>query len=45
MAWLFPRTMTGDPVVVIGSPRKYTEIWNRYMDWNVPWRTWAAGNA
>jgi lipoprotein-anchoring transpeptidase ErfK/SrfK len=45
MAWLFPRTMTGDPVVVVGSPRKYTEIWNRYMDWNVPWRTWAAGNA
>jgi lipoprotein-anchoring transpeptidase ErfK/SrfK len=45
MAWLFGRTMPGDPVVVTGSPRKYTEIWNRYMDWNVPWRTWAAGNA
>jgi lipoprotein-anchoring transpeptidase ErfK/SrfK len=45
MAWLFARTIPGDPVVVTGSPRRYTEIWNRYMDWNVPWRTWAAGNA
>jgi lipoprotein-anchoring transpeptidase ErfK/SrfK len=45
MAWLYARTIYGDPVVVTGSPRKYTEIWNRYMDWNVPWRTWAAGNA
>lgn len=45
MAWLYRRTIPGDPVVVTGSPRKYTEIWNRYMDWNVPWEQWAAGNA
>jgi len=45
MAWLFRRTITGDPVVVTGSPRKYTEIWNRYMDWNVPWQKWSPGNA
>jgi len=45
MAWLFSRTIVGDPVIVTGSPRKYTEIWNRYMDWNVPWSTWSAGNA
>jgi lipoprotein-anchoring transpeptidase ErfK/SrfK len=45
MAWLFKRTMSGDPVIITGSPRKYTEIWNRYMDWNVPWVKWSAGNA
>jgi len=45
MAWLYGRTIPGDPVIVSGSPRAYTEIWNRYMDWNVPWRTWSAGNA
>jgi lipoprotein-anchoring transpeptidase ErfK/SrfK len=45
MAWLFRQTIVGDPVIVNGSPRKYTEIWNRYMDWNVPWWKWAAGNA
>jgi lipoprotein-anchoring transpeptidase ErfK/SrfK len=45
MAWVFRQTITGDPVIVSGSPRKYTEIWNRYMDWNVPWRQWSAGNA
>jgi lipoprotein-anchoring transpeptidase ErfK/SrfK len=44
MAWLFARTIHGDAVVVTGSPRRYTEVWNRYMDWNIPWRTWAAGN-
>jgi lipoprotein-anchoring transpeptidase ErfK/SrfK len=45
MAWLYGRTIPGDAVIVTGSPRRYTEIWNRYMDWNVPWRTWSAGNA
>jgi L,D-transpeptidase catalytic domain len=45
MAWLYRQTMAGDPVIVTGSPKKYTELWNRYMDWNVPWPRWSAGNA
>jgi lipoprotein-anchoring transpeptidase ErfK/SrfK len=45
MAWLYRQTIVGDPVIVTGSPKKYTELWNRYMDWNVPWPKWSAGNA
>ncbi|MGQ0626013.1 MAG: Ig-like domain-containing protein [Sporichthyaceae bacterium] len=44
MAWLFRRSLVGDPVIVSGSPRPYTELWNRYQDWNVPWATWQDGN-
>jgi lipoprotein-anchoring transpeptidase ErfK/SrfK len=43
--WLFTNTLVGDPIVVSGSPRPYTEISNRYADWNVPWARWSAGNA
>jgi lipoprotein-anchoring transpeptidase ErfK/SrfK len=44
-AWLYQNTIIGDAVVVTGSPRPYTNLVNRYADWNVPWATWAAGNA
>ncbi|MGQ0630586.1 MAG: Ig-like domain-containing protein [Sporichthyaceae bacterium] len=44
MAWLFSRSLVGDPVIVSGSPRPYTELWNRYQDWNVPWEQWKDGN-
>jgi lipoprotein-anchoring transpeptidase ErfK/SrfK len=44
MAWLFDHTIIGDPVVVTGSPKKFTELWNRYQDWNVDWDQWQTGN-
>lgn len=31
-------------MIVSGSPRPYTELWNRYQDWNVPWEQWQDGN-
>jgi lipoprotein-anchoring transpeptidase ErfK/SrfK len=45
MAWVWANTMPGDPVVVSGSPRKYTNLDNRIADWNIDWETWRAGNA
>lgn len=45
MAWLFNHSIMGDPVIITGSHRPTGVLWNRYMDWNVPWKTWAAGNA
>jgi lipoprotein-anchoring transpeptidase ErfK/SrfK len=45
MAWLYNHTIMGDPVIITGSHRPPGVLWNRYMDWNVPWKTWAAGNA
>jgi lipoprotein-anchoring transpeptidase ErfK/SrfK len=44
MKWLFDNTMVGDAVVVTGSPRPFTTLWNRYQDWNVPWERWLTGN-
>ncbi|WP_293768186.1 Ig-like domain-containing protein [Sporichthya sp.] len=44
MRWMFSNTIIGDPVVTIGSPKKFTEIWNRYQDWNVDWDQWETGN-
>jgi hypothetical protein len=44
MAWMFDHTIIGDPVVVTGSPKKFTELWNRYQDWNVGWDQWQTGN-
>jgi lipoprotein-anchoring transpeptidase ErfK/SrfK len=45
MAWLYAHTIMGDPVIITGSHRPTGVLWNRYMDWNVPWSTWSAGNA
>ena len=45
MAWLYENTIMGDPVIITGSDRPPGVLWNRYMDWNVPWKTWSAGNA
>lgn len=44
MRWLYNNTMVGDAIVVTGSPKKFTEIWNRYQDWNVGWKKWRTGN-
>lgn len=43
--WLYENTIVGDPVVVTGSPKPFTDITNRIADWNVPWEQWKAGNA
>jgi hypothetical protein len=42
--WLFNRSLVGDVVQVVGSPRPL-EPGNGYTDWNVPWSTWKAGSA
>ncbi|HZE66502.1 MAG TPA: Ig-like domain-containing protein [Sporichthyaceae bacterium] len=44
MAWLYDHTIVGDAVIVTGSPKPYTEIYNRYQDWNVSWTKWQTGN-
>ncbi len=44
MRWLFNNTIMGDPVITTGSPRKFTELWNRYQDWNVSWEQLQTGN-
>ena len=44
MKWLYNNTMLGDAVVVTGSPKPFTTLWNRYQDWNVPWAQWLTGN-
>jgi hypothetical protein len=44
MDWLYDHTLVGDAVVVTGSPKPYTEIYNRYQDWNVSWSKWQTGN-
>jgi lipoprotein-anchoring transpeptidase ErfK/SrfK len=44
MAWLYDHTIVGDAVIVTGSPKPYTEIYNRYQDWNVSWSKWQTGN-
>jgi lipoprotein-anchoring transpeptidase ErfK/SrfK len=44
MRWMFDHTIIGDPVIVTGSPKKFTELWNRYQDWNVDWDQWQTGN-
>jgi lipoprotein-anchoring transpeptidase ErfK/SrfK len=43
--WVFNNTIMGDPVVTTGSPKPYTNIYNRIADWNIPWEKWKAGNA
>jgi lipoprotein-anchoring transpeptidase ErfK/SrfK len=42
--WLFNRSLVGDVVQVVGSPRPL-EPGNGYTDWNVPWSAWKAGSA
>jgi lipoprotein-anchoring transpeptidase ErfK/SrfK len=44
MRWMFSNTIIGDPVITVGSPKKFTELWNRYQDWNVGWNQWQTGN-
>jgi lipoprotein-anchoring transpeptidase ErfK/SrfK len=44
MRWMFDHTIIGDPVITIGSPKKFTDLWNRYQDWNVDWDQWQTGN-
>lgn len=44
MRWMYNNTIIGDPVITTGSPKKFTEIWNRYQDWNVDWDQWQTGN-
>lgn len=43
--WVYNHSITGDPIVVTGSPKPYTNLFNRYADWNVPWAKWSKGNA
>jgi lipoprotein-anchoring transpeptidase ErfK/SrfK len=45
MAWIWANTMPGDPVVVTGSPKPYTDLGNRIADWNIDWERWKSGNA
>jgi lipoprotein-anchoring transpeptidase ErfK/SrfK len=45
MRWLYNHTITGDAIVVTGSPKPYTNLFNRYADWNIPWSKWSKGNA
>lgn len=44
MRWMYNNTIMGDAVITTGSPKKFTEIWNRYQDWNVDWDQWQTGN-
>ena len=44
MSWVFSHTILGDPVVVTGSPKPYTNLQNRIADWNIDWGTWSTGN-
>ncbi|WP_245541688.1 L,D-transpeptidase [Sporichthya polymorpha] len=44
MRWMYNNTIIGDPVITIGSPKKFTDLWNRYQDWNVDWDQWLTGN-
>ena len=44
MRWMYNNVIIGDPVVTVGSPKKFTELWNRYQDWNVDWDQWETGN-
>jgi lipoprotein-anchoring transpeptidase ErfK/SrfK len=44
MRWLYNNTIVGDAVICTGSPKKFTELWNRYQDWNVSWTKWLTGN-
>jgi len=44
MRWMFNNVIIGDPVITTGSPKKFTELWNRYQDWNVNWDQWQTGN-
>jgi lipoprotein-anchoring transpeptidase ErfK/SrfK len=45
MKWIWDNSLVGDPVVITGSDRSGQNLWNIYDDWNVPWSTWAKGNA
>ena len=45
MRWVYNHSIPGDPIVVTGSPKPYTNLFNRYADWNVPWAKWSKGNA
>lgn len=45
MRWLYEHSLVGDPIVVSGSPKPYTDLINRYADWNIPWDRWSEGNA
>ena len=44
MRWMYNNVIIGDPVITVGSPKKFTELWNRYQDWNVDWDQWETGN-
>ena len=43
-AWLFSRTLIGDPVVTTGSSRGM-EYGNGYSDWNMPYAQYKKGSA
>jgi hypothetical protein len=43
-AWLFSRTMLGDPVTVKGTPRKLANG-NGWTDWNMSWEQYREGSA
>ncbi len=43
-AWLFSRTMLGDPVTVKGTPRKLANG-NGWTDWNMSWEQYKDGSA
>ncbi|GAA0796995.1 hypothetical protein Sya03_51520 [Spirilliplanes yamanashiensis] len=43
-AWLFARTMLGDPVTVKGTPRKL-QNGNGWTDWNMSWEQYQQGSA
>jgi lipoprotein-anchoring transpeptidase ErfK/SrfK len=45
MAWVYEHSIVGDPVIVTNSGKPYTNLINRYADWNIDWETWSAGNA
>ena len=45
MKWVYNHSIVGDPVIVTHSKKPYTNLINRYADWNIDWDTWSAGNA
>jgi lipoprotein-anchoring transpeptidase ErfK/SrfK len=44
MKWIWDNSLTGDPVIVTGTPRHHQDVGNTYDDWNIAWPTWSKGD-
>ncbi|MCE5290298.1 MAG: Ig-like domain-containing protein [Nocardiaceae bacterium] len=43
--WMYNNFDVGDVVEITNSGGEDLPVWDTYGDWDVPWSTWAAGNA